>query len=293
MCDELTEGDLDRAGMPVSRRGFAGLVAAGGAALASTALAPAALAKGPRVKGRDVVITTPDGQADGWFVHPVRGKHPAVVIWPDIRGLRPAFRQMADRLAGEGYAVLVINPFYRDAAGEVVKPADDWTQPAIRERLFGYAGKLTRMATEGDARAFATWLDGQKSVDRKRGIGVTGYCLGGPLTIYSAMAVPDRYRACGSFHGSRQSNDTPTSPHLGITETRAQYLFALAENDDARDPKEKERLRSILAGRPGFNEVEVYAGAQHGWCVPDGRAYNEAAAEKAWGRMLALFKAAL
>lgn len=288
MCDELTEGDLDRAGLPVSRRAFAGLVAAGGAALAGTALA-----KAPKLKSMAVTIKTPDGTVDGWFTHPARGRHPAVLIWPDIRGLRPAFRQMADRLAGEGYAVMVVNPFYRDVAGEVVKPEDDWSQPAIRERLFGYAGKLTRMAVAKDARAIADWLDKQKAVHKDRKFGVTGYCLGGPMTIWSAMAVPERFNACGSFHGSRQSNDTPTSPHLGITETKAQYLFALAENDDARDPKEKERLRAVLAGRPGFNEVEVYPGAQHGWCVPDGRAYNAEAAEKAWGRMLALFRAAL
>lgn len=288
MCDELTEGDLDRVGLPVSRRGFGTLVAAGGAALATSALA-----KGPKVKGQAVTIAAPDGTIDGWFVHPPRGRHPAVVIWPDIRGLRPAFRQMADRLAGAGYAVLVINPFYRSAAGEVIKPEDDWSTPAIRERLFGYATLLTRDAVSRDARALADWLDAQKPVDRKAGIGVTGYCLGGPLTIFSAAAVPERYRACGSFHGSRQSNDTPSSPHLIIPQTKAQYLFALAENDDARDPAEKDRLRSVLTGRAGFNEVEVYAGAQHGWCVPDGRAYNAEAAEKAWARMLALFKTAL
>jgi carboxymethylenebutenolidase len=152
---------------------------------------------------------------------------------------------------------------------------------------------LSREAAARDATSIAAWLDKQKAVDSKRGIGVTGYCLGGPLTIFSAAAVPGRYKACGSFHGSRQSNDTPTSPHLMIAETKAQYLFALAENDDARDPAEKDRLRGVLAGRPGFAEVEVYTGAQHGWCVPDGRAYNEAAAEKAWARMLSLFKAAL
>lgn len=288
MCDELTEGDLDRAGLPVTRRGFAGMVAVGGAAFAATACA-----QGVGDKGKMVTIATPDGTADAYFTHPSSGKHPAVLIWPDIRGLRPAFRQMADRLAADGYAVLALNPFYRDAQGEVVKPEDDWTQPAIRERLFGYAGKLTREAVARDATALAAWFDKQKAVDTKRGIGVTGYCLGGPFTIFSAAAVPDRYKACGSFHGSRLSNDTPTSPHLAIAQTKAQYLFAIAENDDARDPAEKDRLKAALAGRSGFNEVEVYAGAQHGWCPPDGRAYNEAAAEKAWGRMLALFKAAL
>lgn len=288
MCDELTEGDLDRAGLPVTRRGFAGLVAVGGAAFAT-----AACAQGAGDKGRMVTIATPDGEADAYFTYPASGKHPAVLIWPDIRGLRPAFRQMADRLAGDGYAALVINPFYRDAKGEVVKPEDDWTQPAIRERLFGYAAKLTRDAAGRDAAAVAAWLDTQKMVDNGRGLGVTGYCLGGPLTIFSAVAVPERYLACASFHGSRLSNDAPDSPHRGIALTKAQYLFALAENDDARDPAEKDRLRAALAGRGGFNEVEVYAGAQHGWCPPDGRAYNEAAAEKAWGRMLALFRAAL
>ena len=288
MCDELTEGDLDRAGVPVSRRSFAGLMAVGGAAFAT-----AACAQGMADKGRMVSIASADGTADAYFTHPASGKHPAVLIWPDIRGLRPAFRQMADRLADDGYAVLALNPFYRDAAGEVVKPTDDWQQPEIRERLFGYAGKLTRAAVARDATTIAAWLDQQAAVDTKRGIGVTGYCLGGPLTIFSAAAVPGRFKACGSFHGSRVSNDTPNSPHLAIAETKAQYLFAIAENDDARDPAEKDRLKAALAGRPGFNEVEVYAGAQHGWCPPDGRAYNEAAAEKAWGRMLALFAAAL
>lgn len=288
MCDELTEGDLDRAGVPVSRRSFAGLVAVGGAAFAATACA-----QGAGETGRMVSIATADGTADAYFTHPASGKHPAVLIWPDIRGLRPAFRQMADRLAGEGYAVLALNPFYRDAAGDVVKPTDDWQQPEIRERLFGYAGRLTRDAVARDATTIAAWLDKQRAVDAKRGIGVTGYCLGGPLTIFSAAAVPKRYQACGSFHGSRVSNDTPASPHLAIAGTSAQYLFAIAENDDARDPAEKDRLKTVLAGRSGFNEVEVYAGAQHGWCPPDGRAYNEAAAEKAWARMLALFKAAL
>ena len=288
MCDELTEGDLDRAGMPVTRRSFAGLMAIGGAALAT-----AACAQGAGGKGRMVSIATADGTADAYFTHPASGKHPAVLIWPDIRGLRPAFRQMADRLAGEGYAVLALNPFYRDAAGDVVKPSDDWQQPEIRERLFGYAGKLTREAVARDAVTLAAWFDQQKAVDTKRGIGVTGYCLGGPLTIFCAAAVPGRFKACGSFHGSRVSNDTANSPHRAIAETKSQYLFAIAENDDARDPAEKDRLKAALAGRPGFNEVEVYAGAQHGWCPPDGRAYNEAAAEKAWGRMLALFAAAL
>ncbi len=295
MCDELTEGDLDRAGMPVSRRGFAGIaaagVAAGGAALA---LPFAARASAPSaVPGRAVTIPTADGTCDGWFAHPADGPRAAVIIWPDIRGLRPAFQAMAERLAGDGYAALVVNPFYRDAAGTVVRPDDDWTQPAIRERLFGYAAKLTRSAVGQDTGHFIDWLDAQPGVDSNRRVGLTGYCLGGPLTIFGAAVLPTRVGACASFHGSRQTNDTLDSPHLAIPATDAGYLFALGENDDSRDPQEKVRLSSVLSARDRWGEVEVYRGAMHGWTVPDGRAYHHDQAERAWARMLALFQATL
>lgn len=289
MCDEFTEADLDRAGLPVRRRDFGALIGAG--ALASM-LPVTAHAAGP-VKSRDVQIGTADGVADAYFVAPAKGRYPGVLIWPDIRGLRPAFRQMADRLAGEGYAVLCVNQFYRSAPAPVVQPGDEFSDPAIRERLLGYAKQLGKEPVQRDARAFLAFLEAQDEVDQKRGLGVTGYCMGGPMTIWTAAEHPARVRAAASFHGGGVATDKPDSPHLLIPATSAGYLFAVADNDDQKDPEEKNRLNAVLSPRKQWHEVEVYKGAMHGWCPPDGRAYDEAAAEKAWGRMLELFKASL
>lgn len=289
MCDEFTEADLDRAGLAVGRRSFA--VLAGVGALA--AVLPARAFPGKKIKGADVTIKTAHGTADAYFVAPASGKHPGVLIWPDIRGLRPAFRQMADRLAREGYAVLCVNQFYRSAKAPVVQPGDDFADPAIRERLTGYAKPLNKKAVESDAKAFLAFLDEQKQVDRSKKLGVTGYCMGGPMTIYTAAENPARVGAAASFHGGGVATDKPESPHLLIPATNAGYLFAIADNDDEKEPEEKNRLNAILTPRKQWHEVEVYKGAMHGWCPPDGRAYNEAAAEKAWGRMLVLFKASL
>ncbi|WP_428629568.1 dienelactone hydrolase family protein [Sphingopyxis sp.] len=289
MCNEFTEADLDRAGLSVGRRGFAALAGVGMLAAALPARAMA----GKPVKGRDVSIKTADGTADAYFVAPATGKHPGVLIWPDIRGLRPAFRQMADRLAGDGYAVLCVNPFYRSAKSPVVQPGDDFSDPAIRERLSGYAKLLGKDAVQRDATAHLAFLDAQKEVDTKRKLATTGYCMGGPMVIYTAAQTPARVGAAASFHGGGVGSDNPDSPHLLIPATKAGYLFAIADNDDQKDPEEKNRLNAVLTPRKQWHEVEVYKGAMHGWCPPDGRAYNEAAAEKAWGRMLELFKASL
>lgn len=289
MCNEFTEADLDRAGMGVGRRSFAALAGVGMLAAALPARAMA----GKAVKGRDVAIKTADGTADAYFVAPATGKHPGVLIWPDIRGLRPAFRQMADRLAGEGYAVLCVNPFYRVAKSPVVTPTDDFADPAVRERLVGYMQALTKATVETDAKAHIAFLDAQKEVDTKKKLGVTGYCMGGPMTIYTAALSPARVGAAASFHGGGTATDKPDSPHLLIAGTNAGYLFAIADNDDQKDPEEKNRLNAVLTPRKEWHEVEVYKGAMHGWCPPDSRAYDEAAAEKAWGRMLELFKASL
>lgn len=289
MCTEDTEADLDRAGMSVDRRSFAALAGAG----ALIAALPAHAIAGKPVKGRDVIIKTPDGTADAYFVAPASGKHPGVLIWPDIRGLRPAFRQMADRLAGEGYAVLCVNPFYRWQKSPVVDAANDFSDPAIRDKLFGYLKQLNKELVTTDATAHLAFLDAQKEVDTKRKLGTTGYCMGGAMTIYTAALKPDRVGAAASFHGGSVGTDKPDSPHLLIPKTNAGYLFAIADNDDKENPNEKLLLKAVLAPRKQWHEVEVYAGAMHGWCPPDGRAYDEAAAEKAWGRMLELFKASL
>lgn len=289
MCTHDTEADLDRAGLPVGRRGFTALAGAG----ALMAALPARAIEGKALVRRDVTITTADGICDAYFVAPAEGRHPGVLVWPDIRGLRPAFRQMADRLAGEGYAVLTVNPFYRWQKSPVVNAANDWSNPEVREKLFGYLKQLTRPIVETDAKAHLAFLDAQKEVDTKRRIGTTGYCMGGAMTIYTAALGPNRVGAAASFHGGGVATDKPDSPHLLIDGTNAGYLFAIADNDDKETPNEKVLLAETLKPRPQWHEVEVYAGAMHGWCPPDGRAYNEAAAEKAWGRMLELFKAEL
>lgn len=289
MCDDITEADLDRAGLPVRRRAFGALVGAG--AIASMMPTTACAAAG--VIGRDVTIRTDDGTVDAYFTAPGEGKHPGVLIWPDIRGLRPAFRQMADRLAGAGYAVLCVNPFYRWAKAPVVHAGHDFDDPGVRETLFGYLKQLNRTLVQTDAKAHLAFLDAQAQVDGARGVGAAGYCMGGPMTIYTAALNPARVKAAASFHGASVATDKPDSPHLLIPDSDAGYLFAIADNDDQKNPEEKTRLNAVLAPRKPWHEVEVYKGAMHGWCPPDGRAYDEAAAEKAWGRMLALFKASL
>lgn len=289
MCDENTEAERDRAGMPVARRSFTALAGAGVLA----ASLPAHAIAGEPVKGRDVSIKTADGTADTYFVAPATGKHPAVLIWPDIRGLRPAFRQMADRLAGEGYAVLCVNPFYRWEKSPVVTATSDFNDPAVRERLFGYLKQLTKALVDTDASAHLAFIDAQPEVDTTRKIGTSGYCMGGAMTIFTAALKPDRVGAAASFHGGGVGTDKPDSPHLLIPGTNAGYLFAIAEDDDQKTPDEKTLLKAVLETRKQWHEVEVYAGTMHGWCPPDGRVYNEAAAEKAWARMLDLFKASL
>lgn len=289
MCDDITEADLDRAGVPVRRREFGALVGAG--AIAS--MLPVAACAAGTVKGRDVTITTADGTVDAYFVAPTEGRHPGVLMWPDIRGLRPAFRQMADRLAEGGYAVLCVNPFYRWQKSPVVDAANDFNDPPVREKLFGYLKQLDRTLVQTDAKAHLAFLDAQAEVDTAKGLATVGYCMGGPMVIYTAALDPARVKAAASFHGASVGTDKPDSPHLLIPGTQAGYLFAIADNDDQQNPEEKTRLNAVLDPRPQWHEVEVYKGAMHGWCPPDSRAYNETAAEKAWGRMLELFKAAL
>jgi len=288
VCTEKMEADRDRVGMAVDRRSFT-MLAGTGALVA--ALPVGAMAANP-VKGRDVEIRTADGVADAYFVAPATGSHPGVLIWPDIRGLRPAFRQMADRLAGDGYAVLCVNPFYRWQKSPVIDAVNNWGVPEVREKLFGYLKLLTKPLVDTDAAAHLGFLDAQKEVDKKRKLGTAGYCMGGPMVIYSAALKPERVGAAASFHGARVAIDTPDSPHLHIPKAKAGFLFAIAEDDDKESPNEKLLLKSVLAERPQWHEVEVYA-AKHGWCPPDGRVYDAAAAEKAWGRMLELFKASL
>jgi carboxymethylenebutenolidase len=282
MCDEATEHDLDAAGA-LSRRDV-GLIV-GSLGLASTF--PANAAALPVVE-KDVLVTTPDGQADCWFAAPAKGKHPAVIVWPDIFGLRPAFKQMYLRLAEAGYAVLIVNPFYRSAKAPTSVPGVAFDD-AFRAQVGKMRTLMTPEAIARDALAFASFLDAQKSVNVRRKIGVTGYCMGGSLAVRTAAGVPARIGAAASFHGGILATANPDSPHLLIPKTKASFLIAVADNDDKQNPDDKVKLRAAFDAAKRPAEIEVYAGAMHGWCPPDGRAYNQALAEKAWGRMLVLF----
>jgi len=237
----------------------------------------------------DVMVTTPDGTADGYFVHPASGTAAGVLLWPDIFGLRPANRQMAKRLAESGYSVLVVNPFYRTKKAPT---ADKGAATPIPE-LMPLAQSLTATTQMTDAKAFIGWLDQQPSVAKNRKIGTQGYCMGGPIAFRTAAAVPDRVGAVASFHGGGLVTAQPDSPHLLAAKTKAQLLVAIAANDDARSPNEKNVLKDTFAAAKLPAEIEVYEGAAHGWCPPDSSVYNEPQAEKAWSRLLALYGKAL
>lgn len=291
MCDENTVRDNERylgRGGGMTRRRFGAATAAAAIALSLPRAADAA-----EVVESEVRVSTPDGEADCHFTHPVGGKHPGVIVWPDIVGLRPAFRLMGRRLAESGYAVLTVNPYYRTARAPVVPEGASFQDPATRDILMPLARSLTPTTNVTDAKAFVAFLDAQPAVNTARPIGTTGYCMGGPMTMRTAAAIPGRIGAGASFHGGRLVTDGPDSPHLLIPQMKASYLFAVAANDDEREPDAKNVLRQSFdaAGLPA--EIEVYEGAMHGWCPPDSRVYNEAQAERAWSRLLNLFGTAL
>jgi carboxymethylenebutenolidase len=285
MCDQDFEHDkeeFERRGM-VTRRQFGVLLGAGVAMMLPKVVDAVAVTES------DVTITTPDGMCDAYFVHPASGTAPGVVVWPDIFGLRPAFRQMGKRLAESGYSVLVVNPFYR------VKKAPTAEQGAATpiQGLMPLMQALTETTQMTDAKAFVAWLDRQPSVAKNRKIGAQGYCMGGPIALRTAAAAPDRVGAVASFHGAALVTDQPNSPHLQAAKTKAQFLIAIAANDDMRSPNDKNVLKETFEKAKLPAEIEVYTGAAHGWCPPDSGVYNEPQAEKAWGRLLALYGKAL
>jgi carboxymethylenebutenolidase len=285
MCEqdqfEKDRQDYEARGL-VPRRQFGVLLGAG-----MTMMLPK-VAGAVTVTESEVTITTSDGTADCYFVHPSSGTAPGVLIWPDIFGLRPAFRQMGKRLAESGYAVLVVNPFYRvqkapTAAKGGATPIAD-VMPLARA-----LNETTHMT---DAKAFVGWLDQQASVAKNKKVGTQGYCMGGPMAFRTAVAMPGRVGAVASFHGGGLVTTAPNSPHTQAAATNAQFLVAIAENDDQRSPGDKVALKDTFAKASRPAEIEVYAAA-HGWCPPDSQVYNEPLAEKAWTRLLALYSKAL
>jgi carboxymethylenebutenolidase len=293
MCDEHSLNDMIEAvrRRELSRRSFGAL--AMGAGL--MAVLPRD-ANAVDVVESEVTITTPDGVADCYFVHPRSGAHAGVLMWPDAGGLRPAFRQMGKRLAESGYSVLVPNPFYRTRKASDPAPtpsASGVMSEADRTAMMATMRSLNATTHVTDAKAFIPWLDAQASVDKRRKMGTMGYCMGGPITMRTAATFPERVGAGASFHGGGLATANADSPHLLIPQMKASYLIAIAANDDEKEPTVKDTLRKAFAEAKLPAEIEVYAGTKHGWCPPDGAVYDEAQAEKAWARTLEMFKKAL
>jgi len=309
MCDEHTARDIedkereqrlansgstDTGQNPLlspSRRRFT----ATSGAVAASALAgwmPGS-ARADNLTENEVVVATADGAADAFFAHPAEGAHAAVLVWPDVLGLREAYRLVGRRLAAAGYAVLVVNPYYRSQKAPVVAEGASFQDEEIRNKVLPLARSLTPQTNVVDALAFVNWLDAQDAVDSSRQIGTTGYCMGGSMTLRTAAANPARVGAAASFHGGRLVTDGADSPHRLARRLNASVLIAIAANDDERDPEAKDALRAAFGAADVDAEVEVYDGALHGWCTPDSRAYNEPQAERAWARLLERFATAL
>lgn len=279
MCDLNDQEELKK----YTRRDFGTWAASAGLVTALPSVANAAA-----VAEREVTITTADGSCDAYFVAPTSGAAPGVLIWPDVFGLRPAFRQMGRRLAESGYSVLVVNPFYRQKKAPT---APQGGQTPIAE-VMPLMRALTPAMHLSDATAFVAWLDAQSEVDKTRKLGTTGYCMGGPIAVRTATVAPGRVGAVGTFHGAAMVTAAPDSPHRLVAQTQARYLIAVAQNDDAKEPETKVTLRTAFDSAKLPAEVEVYPAA-HGWCPPDTQVYDAAQSERAWTRLLATFSTAL
>ena len=280
----------------ITRRDFTGILV--GAGLATTV--QSAEAKGPEVVETDVEIKTPDGTCDAAFIHPKSGSHPGVLIWPDAFGLRPSMRAIGRRIAAEGYSVVVPNPFYRVSKAPFTDASNfNFQNPDDMAKLRPLMASVNAPGNaEKDATAYVAFLDAQKQVKTNKKIGAQGYCMGGALVVRTAAALPDRIGAGASFHGGGLVTDKPDSPHLLAPKIKARMYFGIAASDDSRQPDAKDKLKEAFSAAKVSAEIEVYP-AQHGWCVPDmpvrdgAPIYNKAEAERAWAKLVALYKAAL
>lgn len=284
MCDDFIHQGLTH-DPAVSRRAFV----AGSAATVVLGSKPAGAEA--KVVEKDVNVPMTSGVADSALFYPEgKGKWPAVLVWTDILGLRPVFREMGRRLAAEGYVVLVPNPFYRSKKAPVVDSTFDFSKPEDRAKVMPLAAALTADANISDARAFTAFLDQQPQTDTTKKMGVQGYCMGGPLTFRTAAVISNRIGAAATFHGGGLVTDKPDSPHLLISQMKAEVLCCVADNDDKRDPTAKDKLKEAFAAAHLKATVEVFEGCDHGWTVRGSQVYNEAGAERAWAERAELYK---
>lgn len=279
----------------ISRRQFITMAAVAGV-VAKTDSASASMS----VTETDVAIKTSDGVCDAAFIHPTSGSHAAVIVWSDAFGLRPAMRDIGKRIAAEGYSVLVPNPFYRVKPGPAVDNISSFNFQTDMSKIQPLMASINAPGNcEKDAAVFVGWLGQQKQVNTSKKIGTQGYCMGGPLVLKTCATSPDRMGAGGSFHGGGLVTDKADSPHLLATKIKARMYFGIASNDDMRQPDAKDKLRAAFAAARVTAEIEVYSDALHGWCVPDmplqnGQPiYNKSDAERAWGKLVALYKVGL
>jgi carboxymethylenebutenolidase len=297
MADDTKDPrDTNESSSGLPRRDFVAMSVAAGMAAAGTASAAA------KIVETDVEIKTPDGTCDAAFIHPASGSHPGVLLWPDAFGLRPSMREMAKRLAAQGYSVLVPNPFYRISKAPFTDGSNfNFGNPADMAKLTPLMASINAPGNaEKDAVAFIGFLDAQKQVNKSKKIGTQGYCMGGPLVVKTCAAMPNRVGAGASFHGGGLVTDKPESPHLLAPKIKAHMYFGIATNDDMRQPDAKDKLKEAFEAAHNPAEIEVYKEAQHGWCVrdmpkqPNGMPiYSMPDAERAWGKLEALYKKAL
>jgi carboxymethylenebutenolidase len=279
----------------VSRREFIAMSVAVGAVAVTGSASEGAMP----VTESDVLIETPDGKCDAAFIHPATGSYPGVIIWADAFGLRPVMRDIGKRVAAEGYSVIVPNPFYRIGKAPLFEDVASFNFQTDMPKLMPLMGSINAPgAAEKDATAFVEFLDAQSQVNKAKKIGAQGYCMGGPLVMKTAAALPARIGAGGSFHGGGVVTDKPDSPHLLAPKIKARMYFGIASNDDQRQPDQKDKLREAFASANVPAEIEVYP-AKHGWCIADmprdasGPIYSKPDAERAWGKLVALYKAGL
>jgi carboxymethylenebutenolidase len=292
MCDNSTEQDIQRfteQGGKLNRRQFNQMLVLG----TLSAVLPQFAVADESIMQQQVSVKTPHGTADCLFSAPKTGSHPAVVMWPDIKGRRAAFDMMGQRLAAQGYAVLVVNPFYRDVSGAALPEGIEFPAPEARKILSPMRAKLTQQAVVSDAEAFFAFLDQQSAVDTKRQGALMGYCMSGAFTMFAAAAMPKRIGAIASFHGGGLATDNADSPHHTVVESDALALHAIAENDNERSPEMQPMLKEAYRAAGLTAHIEVYPDTLHGWTPPDSKVYNEKQAERAWQQTLALFKQAL
>ena len=296
MCNDFTKAEMQEylASKTMNRRSFT-ITAASSIAMISIGLKACASPTEP-VKGlteTEVSIPSPEGEIDGVFYAPATGATAAVIMWPDIHGLRPAFHNMARRMASEGYAVIAVNPYFRTFKGRLFQEGEHLRDEGGWDRVKPHYSALSPDTVKADAAAIVAWLDKQESVDSKRGIGAMGYCMTGSWTLRAAAHLPDRVKAPASFHGGGLVTDKPDSPHKLIPAMSGGALIAVAENDDAKNPEAKPALIKAFADAGTPADIEVYPGAMHGWCKIDSPVYNEEQAERAWAKTLALFETQL